>query len=82
MNQEFLADWHMTALVEQAKEHLGPLTDGRKNCLAVTGILGGTSDVSNIKSVPLDELIRVAGEIGQQTLDLPDGTRIDLKILD
>ena len=29
-DQQFLADWYLTALVERAREHLGPLSDGRK----------------------------------------------------
>jgi hypothetical protein len=81
-DQEFLADWYMTALVEQAKEHVGPLTDGRKYCLVIPGVLGGAYDVSNIKSVPLVELIRLSGDIGRQIRDLPDGAEIQLKVVD
>jgi hypothetical protein len=81
-DQDFLADWYMTALVDQAKESVGPLTDGRKYCLVIPGVLGGAYDSSNIKSVPLVELIRLSGDIGQQIRDLPDGAKIKLKVVD
>lgn len=81
-DQEFLADWHMTELVEQARVHVGPLTDGRKYCLVIPGALGGAYDVSNIKTAPLVELIRLSGDIGRQIRDMPDGAEIELKVVD
>ena len=32
-DQEFLSDWYMQTLVEQAQGHLGSLTNDRKYCL-------------------------------------------------
>ena len=81
-DKEFLADWNMKALVEQAKEHVGPLTDGRKYCLVIPSVLGGAYDISNIKSAPLVELIRLSGDIGRQIRDLPDGAEVELKVVD
>lgn len=81
-DQDFLGDWYMTALVDQAKESVGPLTEGRKYCLVIPGVLGGAYDTSNIKSVPLVELIRLSGDIGRQIRDLPDGAQVDLKVVD
>ena len=81
-DQEFLADWYMTALVEQARERVGSSTGGRKYCLVIPGVLGGAYDASNIKSVPLDELVRLSGDIGRQIRDLPDGAEIELKVVD
>ena len=81
-DQDFLADWYMTTLVEQAKESVGPLTAGRKYCLVIPGALGGAYDSSNIKSVPLVELIRFSGDVGQQIRDLPDGAQIELRVVD
>jgi hypothetical protein len=72
----------MTALVDQAKESVGPLDDGRKYCLVIPGVLGGKYDASNIKSVPLLELISLSGDIGQQIRDLPEGAQIELKVVD
>ena len=81
-DQEFLSDWYMAALVEAAREAIGPLGTGEKYCLAIPGVLGGAYDVSNIKSVPLVELVRFSGDIGRQIQDLPDGAQIELKVVD
>src|ERR1700738_4659214 len=35
VNQEFLSDWYMTALVDQAREKCGALSEGQKYCLRV-----------------------------------------------
>ena len=79
---EFLADWHMTAFVDQAKDCVGQLTDGRKYCLIVPGVLGGAYECSNLKSVPLLELIRFSGDMAKQIRDLRDGEQIRLEVVD
>ena len=81
-DQEFLEDWYMQSLVEQAKEHLGPLTEGRKYFLVTPGILGGEYGINNIKTAPLIEIIRLSGDIGKQIKDLPEGSKIELKVVD
>ena len=81
-DQEFLEDWYMQALVEQAKEHLGSLTEGRKYFLVTPGILGGEYGINNIKSAPLSEIIRLSGSIGKQIKDLPEGAQVKLKVVD
>ena len=81
-DQEFLEDWYMQALVENAQEHLGPLADGRKYCLVIPSILGGEYDISNIKTVPLVELISFSGDLAKQIKDLPDGAQVKLKVVD
>lgn len=81
-NQEFLADWYMEALVAQAKEALGPLLEGKKYYLAIPGFLGGEDAVSNIKTAPLVELVRLSGDIGRQIKDLPDGAQIELRVVE
>ena len=81
-DQEFLHDWNMTALVAEAKEALGPLPDGRKYYLVIPGVLGGVYDASNIKTLPLIELIRLSGDIAQQIENVSDGTKVELKVTD
>ena len=81
-DQEFLSDWNMAVLVEAAKEALGELTPGQKYCLVVPGVLGGAYDVSNIKMAPLVELVRFSGDIARQIKDLPDGAKVELKVVD
>jgi hypothetical protein len=82
VSQDFLEDWYMQALVEQASEHLGPLMNGQKYCLVTPGVLGGEYAISNIKTAPLIELIRFSGDVAKQIKDLPDGAQIQLKVVD
>ena len=81
-DQGFLADWYMSKLVEDARNKLGDLGEGRKYCLAIPGVLGGKYDISNIRTIGLSELIRISGEIARQVKDLPDGTFVELKVVD
>lgn len=81
-NQEFLADWYMTALTEQAKDKFGPLQPGRKYHLAIPGVLGGEYGIENIRTVPQIEQIRFSGDIGRQIKALPDGAKVKLTVID
>lgn len=81
-DQEFLHDWYMQQLVAQAKEHLGPLPEGRKYHLVIPGTLGGEYAISNIKTVSLIEQIRFSGDLGKQIETLPDGAQVQLKVID
>ena len=81
-DQEFLADWYMEALVEVAKDKIGPLEEGKKYYMVIPGVLGGEYGVSNIKKLSLVELIRLSGDIGKQINDLPDGAQVKLKVVD
>ena len=79
-DQDFLHDWYMKALVEQAQLRLGPLTEGRKYCLKIAGILGGEYGGSNLATISLVELIRFSGYVAEQIKDLPDGAQVKFEI--
>ena len=81
-DQEFLHDWNMSALVEEAKKAHGPLPDGRKYYLVIPGVLGGVYDASNIKTLPLVELVRLSGDIAKQIKDIPDGAKVEFEVTD
>lgn len=72
----------MQVLVEQASEHLGPLTEDQKYCLVTPSAHGGEYAVSNINTAPLHELIRFSGHVAKQIKDLPDGAQIQLRVTD
>src|SRR5690606_10561723 len=72
-DQEFLRDWYMSELVQQARERLGPLRPGFKYCLKIPGTLGGEYGGENLAAISLSGLISASGDIAQQILDLPDG---------
>lgn len=82
MNHSFLEDWYMRALVEYAQAKCGPLTEGRKYCLKIPGLLGGEYGGENIATAPLKEIIGMAGSIAEQTKDLPDGATVKLTVTD
>lgn len=77
-NEEFLEDWHMTALVSQAKIMHGELEADERFCLKVPGILGGDYFGANVIKASQDDIIVSAGRLGQHIKDLPEGTKIDL----
>lgn len=81
-DQEFLRDWYMHGLVDQAFQRLGALAVGRKYCLKNPSVLGGEYGGDNLGTISHDELIRVSGHIAQQIADLPDGASIKLSISD
>lgn len=81
-DQEFLEDWYMAALVEQARERLGPLRSGFKYCLKIPGPLGGEYGGDNLATISLGGLVSSSGHIAQQTEALPDGAQIRLSIVD
>jgi hypothetical protein len=78
-DQGFLHDWYMHALVEAARQRCGPLPAGAKYSLKVPGLLGGEYGGDNLAITPLAELIRVSGQIANETKDLPDGSSIRLQ---
>lgn len=79
-DQEFLRDWYMNALVEEAQRRLGPLEPGRKYCFKIPGTLGGEYGGDNLASIALSELIRASGYIAQQIEGLPNGSKVNLRI--
>lgn len=81
-DQEFLHDWYMTALVEDAQARLGPLGAGRKYCLKIPSVLGGEYVGQNLGMIGLDELIRTSGYIAKEIDNLPDGAKVEFKIVD
>jgi hypothetical protein len=81
-DREFLSDWYMRGLVDQAFQRLGALAPGRKYCLKIPGVLGGEYGGDNLGTISFDELIRASGYIAQQIADLPDGASIKLSVTD
>lgn len=76
---EFLNDWSMTVMVDEATESLGPLKEGYKYYLAIPGVLNGEYTGTNIKTAAFVEIIRLSGNLGKQIKDLPDGAEVKFK---
>jgi len=81
-DQEFLKDWHMSALVDAAFEKLGVLPEGRKYCLKIPGALGGAYGSENIDTISLEELVQASGHIAREIKDLPAGAQVKLKVIE
>lgn len=81
-DQAFLRHWYMTGLVQEARERLGPLRPGFKYCLKIPGALGGEYGGGNLATIPTSELISASGDIARQIVDMPDGARVELKVID
>lgn len=82
VDPEFVNDWLMESLVIAAEEKLGKLKLGQKYHLTIPGALGGEYAPSNIVSIPQTEQIRFSGDVGNQIETLPDGTQIELKVVE
>jgi hypothetical protein len=78
---EFLTDWEMARLVEEARQKLGPLAAGRCYCLKLPAVLGGSYAADNMGTISRGELISFSGDIAEQIKDVPDGSHIRLKIV-
>jgi len=79
-DQEFLRDWHMSALIAEARERLGPLQAGEKYCFKIPGVLGGAYGGDNLASIALAELIESSGNSARQIAELGDGTRVKTRV--
>jgi hypothetical protein len=81
-DQDFLRDWYMRDLVDQAFQRLGALAPGRKYCLKIPGVFGGEYGGDNLGTISSGELISASGHIAQQIADLPDGTSVEVSVTD
>lgn len=79
-SQEFLHDWYMEALVNQARDKLGLLRPGYKYCLKIPAVLGGKYEESNLAIISLHELVAVSGYLAEEIDGLPDGAQIRLNV--
>ncbi|MCW8943715.1 MAG: DUF1851 domain-containing protein [Sedimenticola sp.] len=80
-NEEFLEDWFMSGMVEEAEKALGKLEPGYKYHMVIPGVLGGEYGGSNVKVAPLNEIVRFSGDLGKQIKDLPGGSEVELKVV-
>jgi hypothetical protein len=79
---EFQDAWKMERLVALATAALGTPGEGRCFCLKIPAAIGGVYEIENIATIAVDELIGVSGNIAAQIRDLPDGTPVEIKIID
>ena len=74
-NEEFMKDWHMTPLVEEARVSCGPLSPGKKYNLRLPGLLGGEYGGSNLGITTQVELIHASARVAKSVAPAPlDGS--------
>ncbi len=81
-DQQFLADWYMSRLTNEARSRLGELAEGRKYCLKIPSVLGGEYGGENLATAPIVDLVRMSGDVAKQIRDLPDGAKVRFKFVD
>jgi len=78
---EFSEDWAMVRIIEAAQQVCGPLSEGRKYALKIPWCLGGEYVAANYAIIPLREFIGFSGSVAFQAKDWPDGTKVELKVI-
>jgi hypothetical protein len=64
--------------IAPAKRELGTLPPGRRYCVKIPLILGGTLEPDNLATIDFQELISFSGHLAHQLDRLPDGSKIIL----
>lgn len=83
MNQPDVRDiWQAEALVDAARHRLGEPGEGRCYSLTTVALLQGNYAHENLCTMSIAELISFSGDFEEKTRHLPDGTKVDLKVVD
>lgn len=77
-NPEFLTDWDMAQLAQEAEDAFGIPPEDRCYCLKMPGALGGKYEHSNLATISIIELLSVSGSLAKQIGDVPDGGKVRL----
>ena len=80
-DEEFMTDWEMQPLVELATRRFGTQPADRCFCLKMPGVLGGEYSADNLGTISREELLSFAGDTARQIKDLPDGAKVEIKIV-
>lgn len=78
---EFVTDWEMAALEAAARERFGPLAPERCYCLKMPRVLGGEYRLDNLGTNSRIELVSFSGDVAEQIKDVPDGGKVEIKIV-
>jgi len=74
--------WEAMALVDAARVRLGAPEAGRCYSLKTHALLQGDYSHDNLCTIPIAELIRFTGDFEQQTRHLPEGSAVQLKVVE
>ncbi|EAQ27974.1 hypothetical protein NAP1_10283 [Erythrobacter sp. NAP1] len=74
--------WFGGELYSKALERLGEPPQGYVLNLELPAMIEGRYSPENMWTWPLEELIRVTGDVARQISDLPDGAQVELEVTD
>jgi len=80
-NPEFQSDWAMTDFLTRVETAHGPLAEHECYHFIIPSVLGGLYDESNVRKISLHECLSFAGDCARQIANMPDGTRVRLKVI-
>jgi len=79
---EQVNEWFMIDLATELRHSENKLKDGQLYSYYRLPIMGGNYTVDNFAPLSIEEHFRYLGEIHKQIKDLPDGTTVEMKIVD
>ncbi len=75
-------EWFMIGLVQEIKESGLELAEGKLYGFKKLPVIGGEYRPDNFELTDLEVHFSLAGQIHQQIRDLPDGTKVNFKVID
>jgi hypothetical protein len=79
---EQVNEWFLANLTKQLRSSDKTLKDGQVYSYYKLPILGGDYVVDNFAPLSIEEHFRYLGDIHKQIKDLPDGTEVEIKVVD
>jgi hypothetical protein len=82
LDEELVDEWFLPQLEKEIKESGLELADGKLFGYKKLPILGGDYAVENFKLTDVVAHFQLAGEIHRQIADLPEGTPVNIKVVE
>ena len=82
LDEELVDEWFLPQLVEEIKASGLELTDGKVYSYLKLPILGGHYVAENFKVTDIAVHFQLTGEIHRQIADLPEGTNVNIKVVE
>lgn len=79
---EQVNEWFMIDLTKELRHSGKKLKDGQVYSYYKLPIIGGDYTVDNFAPLSIEEHFGYLGDIHKQIMDLPDGTKVEIKIVD
>lgn len=75
------AVWRADALVDAAAVRLGPPDPGQVYSLRLPAMIAGDYAHDNLVKIDLVDLVYLSGDLARQTRDLPEGSPVNIRIV-